>query len=334
MDPELRNFLDTEQLLSPDPHNLESYLNSGRKEVTKLKAHLSQRLKKCTEDVTELAKLSGKLESIPFNPDTEESIATLSQVLEKAKSHCTHDAEEQTLALLKDHLDYQILKQTKETFVQELRRQLEYMEDSGSERKINISVGLGASAGIPFIKGLSLGLKINYSFKVAKRDDGRTREFHTVNRSVSAKVGDDKVVSVAASGDDEISKGRVFRSTEELLRFHSNDFVPMLVSSLQKLPGNAKGAIDSRRAEKLHSKVTADRQLLSQQLAKIGVIHPGDNIRVTQERPVNYADFSQNSSGATLAVNALAGVVKGNVTLRNKTYQLPYPHQSPPNASA
>ena len=165
---------------------------------------------------------------------------------------------------MSEHLDYQVLEHAKEHFIQELRQQLKYLEDSGSERTITVSVGLGAAAAIPFAKGVSIDGTLNYTFRIVKNDDGRTREFHVINPSLSAKLGDDKAVSVTASGGAEVAKGKVFQSTEELIRFHSNDFVPVLMSSFQKIAKNTKGAIDSRRADKLHDKVIANRQLLAQ----------------------------------------------------------------------
>ncbi|MCL6269480.1 hypothetical protein M3P05_05940 [Sansalvadorimonas sp. 2012CJ34-2] len=316
--PEYKKLIDFSQLMSEDSGKLMHYLCSGRKEISQLRKHLAKRLQKCGKDIDELDTIITSISDTPESALDVKHLAEVSKAIGKAQSHCGADPQVQTLGLLRDHLDYQILEHTKEKFIQEMRQQLKYLEESGSSRVITITTGIGAAAAVAGVKGIAAGAKFTYEFKVVKGDDGRTREFHIGTPSISAKIGDGKVVSVTASGAYSGAKGRVFRSTEEFIRFHSNDFVPVLMSSMQKIPGNTKGSIDSRRAERLHSHITADRQLLSQRLAELGVIHPGDQVRVKQSKPVNYADFTQHSISGTLTVSALAGVLEGNIKLQNR----------------
>ena len=49
------------------------------------------------------------------------------------------------------------------------------------------------------------------------------------------------------------------------------------------------------------------------------VIHPSDQVRVKQVRPINYADFTQKGIRGQLTISALAGVLEASATIKNKS---------------
>ena len=302
-DPELRNTLDNDQLshndLTQSLGKLQARTRQAPKAIAGLKA-LHQKALDC--ETTSASQLP---------PPT---LKTLSHVLRGAMGHCSHQLDRQTLTLLKDHLDYQIINQVRRDFETDLYQQMEFLQKPGSSREFTLSVDVGLAISAASVSGLSLGGKLEYTFRVTGNDDTRIREYHIAKPTLKITGGDNKVVSVSAALDSTHAKGRVFRNLQDFVEFHSNDFVPALMSSLSNMPGNLKGAVDVRRAENLHHAITADRHLLSSRLAEMGVLHPGDQVNVAQNTPVNYADFKRHAVQVSATVNALAGVAEGTLT--------------------
>ncbi|WP_281646614.1 hypothetical protein [Parendozoicomonas sp. Alg238-R29] len=304
--PELRVLLKDEQLSVAD-----------LKEVT---SHLKTLMTNDQKAVEGLKILENKVANLPEEKDdlSDTLLVELRKILEEAAKLTNSRLNSQTLNLLRDQIDSQILNRTKARFEKEFYRQLRFLEKGGSEKTFTVSIDVGGAASIAGISGISVGAKLEYTFKVTGNDDTKIIECHIVKPSLSVTGGDDKVISAAIEAGTAHSSGRIFQNLEDFVQFRSNDLVPMLMGTLSHVAANTKGSIDSRRARNLQQKVTADGQLLSQRLAELGVIHPGDQIRVSQDRRVNYANFKQHAFSTSLKVKALAGVIKSEVAIQNK----------------
>ncbi|WP_087112809.1 hypothetical protein [Parendozoicomonas haliclonae] len=249
-----------------------------------------------------------------------DKLTRLSSVLKNSVKQAPTILERQALARLKDHVDFQVLEQTRIAFEEDLYQQLAFLERGGSEQRFTVSVNLGGALAVANVAGVSLGGNLEFTFAVTGNDDVRVREFRAVKPSLTITGGDKKLAAVTVEAGYAGAKGRVFRNLDEFVRFHSNDLIPTLLGSMSKLPGNIKGSLDVNRAQKLHRDITADRHLLSERLTQLGVLVPGDKIRVAQKEAVNFADFTKHSVDIRGTVDILAGLAEGSIAhKRSKT---------------
>ena len=301
--PELREYLHDDELSMDDLHNSLKYLQTSKIETRMDIKALADEVEAC---------------SIHSEKDTEtKHLQRLSKTLGRSGKHCGNSLERQAIKLLKDHVDYQILQEVRRNFEEELYKQLSFLEKGGSEKTFTASVNVGAAFSAAGVSGVGLGGKLEYTFKVTGNDDVRVRQFHYVKPTLSLSLGDSKIAQATAEVGADYGKGKVFRNLKEFVDYHSNDFLPMLLGSMGNLPRNAVGTINVRRAQNLHKSVTADRHLLSHRLTQLGVLLPGDQVRVQQTRPVNYADFQQHAVRGQVTLSALAGLMEGKVAVRN-----------------
>ena len=302
--PSLRVLLKDEQL-SQD--NLEA-----------IATHLTTLMARDKNAIAELEELEYKVRQLSSeNEDT--VLAELSQILSKAASLTDSELNKTTLNLLKNHIDNEIINRTKRRFEQELHKQLSFLEKGGTEKTFKVAVSVGGAAAAAGMSALSLGAQLEFTFKVTGNDDTKIREFKTIKPTLTLAGGDSKVIEAAVKANTAHTQGKVFRNLEDFVKFHSNDLVPMLMGTLKQVATNTKGSMNARRAEHSQKQVTADKQLLSQHLAELGVIHPGDQVKVKQTTPVNYADFKQHTVATSAKLKALGGVAEAQVSTQYKT---------------
>ncbi len=295
----------------------------------------------CPQMEQDLVVLKNQLQRSMERPEQgQEQLIALSQILKQSATKSASIVEKQALALLKDHVDYQLLEATKKSFEQELMKQLRFLEKGGTEKSFTVSVDIGGAVAAASVSGLSLKGTLEYQFKVTGNDDVRIREHQVFKPSLTLTGGDEKVVSVSADLGASHTNGRVFRNLDEFVRFHSNDLMPLLMGSLSKAPTNIRGAIDTSRANNLHQQITADRRLLSDRLTQLGVILPGDQIHVEQTPIINYADFDKHSIRTGVTLSALAGVAEGSLhaeaskmRFKTRTNLLPMLRNNPDKAA-
>ena len=306
--PTLRVLLKDEQL-SQD--NLEA-----------IATHFSTLIASDKNAIAELEELEYQIRQLSVetseDDNTDTVLAELSKILSKAATLTDSELNKTTLNLLKNHIDNEIINRTKTRFEQELYKQLSFLEKGGTEKTFKVSIGVGGAAAVAGISAASVGAQLELTFKVTGNDDTKVREFKTMKPTLTLAGGDSKVIEAAVEANSAHTQGKVFRNLEDFIKFHSNDLVPMLMGTLRQVATNTKGSINARRADHSQKQVTADRQLLSQHLAELGVIHPGDQIKVQQTAPVNYADFKQHTVATSAKIQALAGVVSAQVSAQDK----------------
>ncbi|MRI33171.1 hypothetical protein EOPP23_09265 [Endozoicomonas sp. OPT23] len=223
----------------------------------------------------------------------------------------------ETLELLADHLSDQVLSHTRAEFEAELRRQLRDLEKGGAARSIMVSVNLGASLAAYGIKGVSLDLGMDFTFKVTGNDDTRVREFKVINSTCKVTGGDEKIITGSAELGIKVSKGKVFRNLDDFVSFHANDIAPLLLTRVEKLAGNAKGVVQVRRQQALKQKVVADADLLTKRLQENGILLTSQRVKVEAEKKPNYAEFRRAEGSLKGEVTALEGMLDASLKATN-----------------
>ena len=304
--PELRVLLKNEELSHEDlahiTTHLQTFMENDKKAILGLKA------------------LEGRIKALPADEGelSDATLADLGSILKEAAKLTTSELSRTTLELLRNHINAQILNRTKVRFEKELYRQLRLLEKGGSEKSFTVSFNIGAAASAVGIEAASFGAKIEFTFRVTGNDDTKIRVYYTIKPTLTFTAGDPKLLEGSLDAGGAHTDGRVFRNLEEFVAFHSNDLITTLMGTADNALKNVKGSSDARRAQNLHQKVTADRHLLSQRLAELGVIHPGDQVRVKQKEHVNYADFTQHTVCTSAKLKALAGTVAAEVSCQKK----------------
>ncbi|MTI12625.1 hypothetical protein [Sansalvadorimonas verongulae] len=304
--PELRVLLKDEELSHEDLEHIAT--------------HLQTIMEGDEKAIYGLQTLEEKLKALPTeeNELSDTTLAELSGILKEAAKLTTSNLNKTTLELLRNHINAQVFNRTRERFEKELYQQLRFLEKGGSEKTFTVAFNIGAAASVAGADSASLGAKVEFTFKVTGNDDTKIRVFYIVKPMLTFAVGNPKLLEGSLEAGLAHSNGRVFRNLEEFVAFHSNDLVATLMGTASNALKNTKGSRNVRKAQSLHHKVTADRHLLSQRLTELGVIHPGDQIRVKQKAAVNYADFTQHTVSTTAKVKALAGTVEADATYQKK----------------
>lgn len=301
----IKEFL---QKLTTHPRT-QKYLGNSELSSTTLQAaadSLQEACNKTEERISRLKEQQQQCESLTGNH--QEQLIALSQILRESGDITRVPLEKQTLSLLRDHVDYQLLDNTRRNFQKELKRELSSLEDGGSEKTLSLSVNVGAALAAASISALDLTGTLKYNFTVTGNDDVRVWERSAIKPSLTLSFGDEKLAQTSLTAGYNHSKGRVFNNLEEFVHFHSNDLVPTLLSSLDSLPSNIKGSLDANRAKRLNKRIVADRHLLTGRLTQLGVIQPGDQIAVKPDHAINYANFKEHTLRLEAAVQAMAGL--------------------------
>ena len=303
--PTIREFL---QKLTTHPR-MHKYLHNSELSSSTLQAvadNLQEAYQKTEERITRLKEQQRHCENLTGNH--QEQLIVLSQILRESSDVTRAPIEKQTLALLRNHVDYQLLDNTRKKFQRELSRELSNLEDGGSEKTLSLSVNVGAALAAASISALELSGTLECSFTVSGNDDVRVWERSAIKPSLTLSCGDEKLAQTSLTAGYNHSKGRIFNNLEEFVHFHSNDLVPTLLTSLDNLPRNIKGSLDAHRATKLNKRIMADRHLLTGRLTQLGVILPGDQIEIEPDRAINYADFKEHTLRLEAAVETMAGL--------------------------
>ncbi len=246
-----------------------------------------------------------------------DDLSQVCQALRETANYTEDDHLQETLLLFAEHLTDKVLSNLREEFEIKLHEQLRDLEKGGSDRKVSISMGLGAGLSALGLEAGSLTFGLEYTYAVKGGDDTKVREFHITNASTKLTGGNDHLASLSGTFGTHHAKGRVFRNLDDFIRFHSNDLIPVILGQLHRLPGNIKGIAHSREQRFLRHSVLANAEFLSQRLQEQGIMLPSEKVHVEIDRKPNYARFWEDGQWVKVSVSALEGVFEGSAKALN-----------------